>query len=498
MRNLRKLLLLSVPSLLFLVPKAQAQDIDPIADVDSLDWVNTEGVYYEDFKQIAGFTELHAESCEEPSVDVNVGYYQKLFDVKIDFEAEANCKHCQTDAIYEIIYEVLERGSTFEYIKKKLAHQDFLQLVVSDDERLFSIQWNQGGVNHCHYIVAQNVAEGVYHVQNKRLYYSDDFDNKNNSRLIDGIQRVKGTERYIVSIADFQKESVCLLGVDLSDNILKKEYMFADNSFCFDVKFAKSFSDRARLINLKGLQLVYPVFEANGDVCDGFLFYNGFNFTDIESYNKELADIETKGEKKMGRKYRLLSESSVLVAGPPVKIGVDLIADRYTDFKTETSSKIVKYSYCKTDICPGLKDCSDLGVDSLSLFLPSHLGRSSVDGVSSAMFEEQFLSHRLPEKKTAAQPIYIAGHDEAFSYQKVRYTALLFDKKISEKDVENLLWAIEIDGKVYPLDKEKYKGMQISLDINPKWEGKVIRVIPYLGGAVDTHFYCETAIVSRL
>lgn len=497
MKNLRKLFLLSVLGFLFLVPKAQAQEIDPIADVDSLDWVNTEGLYYEDFKQIAGFTELHAENCEEPSVDVNVGYYQKLFDVKNDYEAEANCKRCQTDAIYAIIYDVLERGSSFEYIKKKLAQQDFLQLVVSDDERLFSIQWNQGGVNHCHYIFVQNVAEGVYHVQNKRLYYSDDFDNKNNSRLIDGIQRVKGTERYIVLIADFQKESVCLLGADLSDNILKKEYMFADNAFCFDIKFAKSFNDRARLIILKGLQLVYPVFEANGEMCDGFLFYNGFNFTDIESYNRELADIEKKGEKKMGRRYRLLSESSDFIDGPSLKIGVDLIADRYTDFKTETDVKIAKYNYCKNDICSQLGDYKGFVGDSLSLYLPLHMGRSCVDGVSSAMFEEQLLSHHSPGKKTAPQPIYVAGYDEAFSYQKVRYTALLFDKKVTETEVASLLWAVEVDGKIYPLDKEKYKGMQIWLDINPKWEGKVIRVIPYVG-TVDTHFYCETAIVSRL
>ena len=107
------------------------------------------------------------------------------------------------------------------------------------------------------------------------------------------------------------------------------------------------------------------------------------------------------------------------------------------------------------------------------------------------------LSHHSPGKKTAPQPIYVAGYDEAFSYQKVRYTALLFDKKVTETEVASLLWAVEVDGKIYPLDKEKYKGMQIWLDINPKWEGKVIRVIPYVG-TVDTHFYCETAIVSRL
>lgn len=497
MKYLHKLFFLSLLSALFLESKVYAQEIDPIVDGDSIDWVNTEGLDYEDFKQIAGFSELHAENCEEPNIDINIRYYQKLFEVKVNYEAEANCKHCQTDALYEIIYDVLKRGSNLEYIKKKLAQQDFLKLVSSDDERLFSIQWNQGGINYCHYILVQNVAEGVYHVQNKRLYYSDDFDNESNSHLIDGIQRIGETERYIISIADFEKETVCLFGVDLLDNILKKEYMFGDKTYCFDIQFASSFSDRRRLINLKGLQLIYPVFEKNGEICDGFLFYNGFSFVDIESYNKNLVDIESEDKKKIGRQYWLLSESSDLIEGPSLKISVDFVADRYTNFKNESKYPIAKYNYCKSDLCPQLVDYSDLSVDSLSLFLPLYKGRSYVDGVSSSIFKEQLLSHYLPEKKTVPQPIYTAGYDEAFSYQKVRYTALLFDKQVTEKDVTGLSWAVEIDGKVYPLDKEKYKGMQIYLEMSPRWIGKVVRVIPYIE-TIDRHFYCETAVISRL
>lgn len=500
-RYLHKLTFLFILTLLFIFNSTKGQEkntsyLEEIAG-DSIDWVDMESLDYEDFKEITGIDSPHGDECEEPTVDVNIGFYQRLFDVRTNFDSELNCKRCQTDALFDILYEALDKGVSMGSLQRKIANQDFLKMVASEDGRLFSIQWNQGGANHSYYILVHQVVDGVYHVQNRRLYYDDDFSNRANSCKVDKIERLKNTGRYVISFSDSEREVVRLFGVNLLDNVLKKEYMFGNGKSFFEISFPKSFAERNNLINLEGLQLIYPIFEADGNVCDGFLFYNGFCFTDIETYNRELSDIELKGFKKTGRKYRLLSVSSDWVDEPYSKTGVDFVIDRYTNFKDD-SQGIVQYSLCKTDLCPLLDADAVPEVDSLCLYLPLFEGRLLVDGLTPMILEEQLLSHlALDKKKSSPQPIYTAGYDEAYPYQKVRYTAMLFDRKPEVRDIERMSWAIEIDGKLEYLDKAKYSGMQIYLEMNPKWEGKVIKVIPYIGKP-DTHFFSETQIVSRL
>lgn len=500
MTNLYKSVFLFLLSFSFFAIEAQGQiDADLIDgyESDSVDWVDND-VDYEYFKEIAGFGDLHAKSCEEPNIDINIGYYQRLFDIKLNYQDDSNCKSCQAEALYKILNEALNKGLSFDNLKRKIAQQDFLKLVSSDDNKLFSIQWNQGGADYLHYLLVHNVADGVYHVQNERLYYNDDFDNENASSLIDQIRKIKNTNRYIIYIANHKTETMCLFGVNLQDNVLKKEYMFGDGISCWDIKFPNSeqFAVRRDLLNLKGAELFYPVFDEENNACDGYLFYNGFKFTDIESYNQALACIEAKkGGTKIGRKYRILSKSSDWVEDSYSKTGLDFIIDRYTNFKTDEES-VLQYRFYRSDLCPQLEGQEACALDSINLFLPLYEGRAQLDGLNSALLKEQLLSHCNPVKQSSPQPIYIAGYDEAFSYEKVKYTAVLFDREVESKDVGALLWAVEVDGKVLYLDKDKYKGMQISLDMNPRWEGKVIRVMPYIG-KLDSHFYCETEVMPR-
>ena len=99
-------------------------------------------------------------------------------------------------------------------------------------------------------------------------------------------------------------------------------------------------------------------------------------------------------------------------------------------------------------------------------------------------------------KKKLRRVEYTAGRKSALPYEWLRYSAVIFNRPLEDKEYNRIHWALEIDGELQLLEGKKHQGPQIDIQIQEEWLNKTIRVIPYIkGNPINHKVAIETAVV---
>jgi len=121
-------------------------------------------------------------------------------------------------------------------------------------------------------------------------------------------------------------------------------------------------------------------------------------------------------------------------------------------------------------------------------------GATFVEGLNSYYFP--IISQRKFLRGGLRSVVYTAGRESAFPYECLRYTAVIFNRPIKDKERSRVRWALEVDGKLQLLEGENWQGPQIDLQMRDEWLHKKILVIPYIeGNPINYKVAIETTII---
>ena len=356
------------------------------------------------------------------------------------------------------------------------SEQRFIQ---SNDKkiRLFSIPTSEDGEPDYIHEIEYDVAPGKTRTTALNDYRSLSFNADDFPALI--IDTIYHVHRNTYLLEGISGDKYCLMGVDVGRGIAKDAYVFQDQDAHEPVCFISISVDTTQYAigeikaQLFGNEIRLPEWKDSifsGDYIS--LYFNGVHYEDASSYaetvsktqeDKEIiVRIYFKDEDNKRRQTELFSRQSYSVIIDAVTQKDKLTSP--TSLKIESDSKDEHFQGKRFNVKMPLKPINDM------VF---------IEGLDSYHFP--IISQRKFLKKLR-KVMYSAGREAAFPYEWLRYSAVIFNRPINDKEWHHVRWALEVDGELRLLEGEQWQGPQIDLQMQEEWLDKTIRVIPYIEG----------------
>ena len=309
--------------------------------------------------------------------------------------------------------------------------------------------------------------------------------------IIDTIYHVHNS---IYLLEGFSGNKYCLMGVDIGRGIAKDAYVLQDldvyEPSCFvsvSVDTTKHAIEKVRA-EFSGNRIRLPR-QRDGYFSGGYnyQYFNGAHYEDGISYLK--TDSITEGDDVIiTRIYlkdeynRLMREELVAVLDFSVVLDIASKRDTLTSpahLALQNGSRDKHFQGKLFNVKIPLKVIDDI------VF---------VEGIN--MYYFPIISQRKFFKKKLHRVEYTAGRKSAFPYEWLRYSAVIFNRSIEDKEWQRIHWALDVDGELQLLEGENWQGPQIDLQMRDEWLNKKILVIPYIeGNPINRKVAIETTIV---
>ncbi len=421
-----------------------------------------------------------------------------------------------TVTVAEAINDILEKGlkkataedHTMQYPFEELAKTG-IKISTSIDKRIRVFSWDdmKGGTmrfyrNVIQYYINDSIS-GCYFPFSWMRSREDEILNETSVDsifcLYSGVYLMRGST---TSATKLHGENV--LAFDISSGVMKKAYPFKTIGDEGD-KYASflSFSGEPdNFISEKELmphyiidneRIIIPLIDTINHIFTSHyteLYYNGVCFETLE----EKTTREAKGEEG-----RFMIASLIFKDGPntcvldevypaPISLiaGVTHTIDNISELEGELVDLSIK--------CDAYK-----GKPTIKLpYIPTIDGAAYVENINLFTLAEEKTRTRWKFWKRFGQQkvLQIAGQDEGMPWQKLRYTAIYFNRLPSKKTAKQIHWAIEVEGEQMELlDTAIYKGMQIQLTMRPEWRYHKVKILSFMGNHVTSEAATHTTSV---
>lgn len=356
--------------------------------------------------------------------------------------------------------------------------------------RTFSWETEQKqGHRHYNTVIQYRVARGVARQTPLRGYfqasYFDFFESYRIEKIHNFYRGIYLLEGSFITPDD--NRGSALFAYDLSSGILKKSFLFrADslnlNHISFHQSTAGSGSEAPLAkFGIEEEKLFVPTVDSTGQFSGGYetLYYN-FGFFETEQAHKERIATSEKGKFYISR--IVIKDGDNLEAISDFLVGNNLSIIVNLSHRNDDNPQVTERD--KIDLTFNFDDEDFAGAPVLEIAkIPLIDGVGYVENMDITSLCEEIVKSRKQKLWSWAKPqrvLDVAGLDCAVPYQYLRYTAVRFTRKPSERECRSIRWVLEVDGERQLLDKEEFSGTQIELMMQPHWAGKTIRVTPYI------------------
>lgn len=351
---------------------------------------------------------------------------------------------------------------------------------------------NKGKLQYIHelrYKVAPNETRSSS-LQDPRFFNFSAY----NSLIINKIHHVEG-DTYLLEGINEGNEYI-LAGIDIGRGIAKNAYFVTPTdgehksliSFSFDTlnhptkeMKAEFAGDRLRLPNYGQDE------RAEGKEYVDY-YFNGTHYEDSLSHVNTVRETQN-GEEIITRIIFKDEENRFAIDALYPKMLYSVVVTIVSEggnYKRPTSLRLESTE--KEEHFQGKKF-------NVSMSLQMINGRVFVEGLDSYHFPI-IKAPRWWQKRKLKNVKYTAGRKSAFPYEWLRYSAVMFNCPIKDKEHSLVHWALEVDGELQLLEGEEWHGTQIDLQMKEEWLGKTIKVTPYIQGReMDERMTIETKVV---
>lgn len=352
--------------------------------------------------------------------------------------------------------------------------------IESNDKKIRLLTFNAGNDSTCRYIHELRYKTTPTTIQSSSLQDFRFFDLQQFQSLrIDTIYHVT-KDIYILEGMNEENEYF-MMGIDIERGIARNAYIFPqeekeeETPIClisFPVDTTKYIAKKIKA-ELEGNKIRLPETKENQFTGKYINYYfNGAHYEDSLSYSttyshtRQGEEIITRINFKDGNNRWILKK---LYASQPYSVEM-MIASENEIIKPVS---LTLQNEDKTEHWKGK-------LFEINMTLKPINGTVFVENLDSYRFpiikSRKWLKPKLKTVK------YTAGRKEAFPFERLRYTAAIFNRPIKEEECQLVRWALEIDGNLQLLDGKEWQGTQIDLQIRKEWLGKTILVIPYIEG----------------
>lgn len=406
-------------------------------------------------------------------------------------------KEDMSDKLIVNLEKTLVSDPKFKKVLSKEIKEGF-DVIESDDKQIRIVSWKSN--NEWNRILQFKVANKV----SRYVHYNDQFYNSVPYDFIDinldpqdellkiyklqtGIYMFE-TVRKSESMYNIHK----LLGVDISRGIIKKAYLFTDeserpsNTSNFETR--DTLEDKYKFI-VDDWNLKIPDIE-NREYLN--LFYNGANYIDADEYEKQRPFLD-KTSIYFSRLYFKDVENRKAIfhtqnASDNISLTIDLVQGK---------GKIIRDT-----LAPILLRSSESNEHKSGELFTYYL---KLKPINNQMFIENASLYNIPfeimdttQDNTLSKVVFCAGKNEALVYETLRYTAMAFNCILNGNDDNKIKWVVLVNNKLEKLKGRKYQGVQIDLQMKKKWIDKEIIVIPYINGfEIDKEVGIKTKVKTR-
>ena len=309
--------------------------------------------------------------------------------------------------------------------------------------------------------------------------------------IINAIYHVHNNTYLLEGVSE---DNYCLMGVDVGRGIAKDAYIFRDPETLEPICF----------ISLCVNTTEYVIGEIKVEFSENriqlpewrygcfwgiytYQYFNGAHYSNSISYAEVAPKIEEGKEIVTGLHFKDADNRLKKTTYSPsesISVTVDIAA------KGERSTKPL-YLTLRND---EEDEHFQRKLVKVKIPLKPINGAAFIEGVNPFYFpvtsQRKFLRGKLRNVR------YTAGRESAFPYEWLRYSAVIFNRPIEEKEWHRIRWALEVDGKLQLLEGENWQGPQIDLQMQDEWLNKNILVIPYIeGNPINRKMAIETSII---
>lgn len=434
----------------------------------------------------------HFEDDSYPEITIKeardtCAFYAKLFSVKNSFQADKYVDVVFPEEYETELFRIIEKGIAKDAKMarniKTMQAQSRLCISESEDKRVRVYSWPKFGGEGYSFIIQYKIAPHKSRLSTSRssLRLLEDMD-------VYSIYEVNHLQEGVYLLKGRNNNGTAVMGIDIISNFLYKSYVF-DGEKGEPIAFKKALTlNEARVDDMKfisqGKTLEIP--ETMGlNLYTGkraMYYYNGVFFDDEEMHQTRIDSTH------IGHILRLTFRDAMWEPLSSIYPGGSwsLVADVCNDGTNLNSVRRDTIS---------LRD-DERGNKKFKFLLRNINGAMTLENLCFDEMYERDSLYANPTKVGLPTVTYACGKRTAFTYERLRYTAVCFDKQPSPEQLDLIFWAVEVDGKLRHLDKKKYYGNQIYLQMDEKWADKTIRVIPYIE-KIDTSIYQETKIYAH-
>lgn len=282
-----------------------------------------------------------------------------------------------------------------------------------------------------------------------------------------------------------------LFGFDIGRGKLKKAYLFTNendrpiNYFSYRLKTKNIYNPSS--FEIIGSRLEVPKTNSEGNFNKEYsvFHFNGASFENEQQYYQRLTESGSKPKIITRLYYKDENNMSYTTTTCPrcrTSLILEITSDSIAQIEGETNKITLKADEKLILNYPYLKTFNGYCfIESMGLYELEET-------------KEDYSSWYTKEKDLNVA--YITGREWAEPYEILRYSALKFTRKTTEKEQNSVQWAIEIDGKLKYLDSDPYSGNQIDLQMKEEWLGKTIKVFAYID-KLNRNIFQETEITDK-